>query len=319
MDVDILLQIFGATVRVATPLLLACLAGLYSERSGIVDIGLEGKMLIASFAAAASAYMFGNPWIGLLVGVLSSLSFAALHGFAAVTLRGNQMIVGVAINMLAVGIAYLLGDMLFQSAGSSPSLSQSQRFLPVKLPFHDELGGFYQQVISGQSILVYIAMLAVPLTWFVLFRTRFGLRIRAVGEAPHAVDTAGISVPRLRFTALLIGGTLCGIAGTFLSISQSAGYTDSMTANRGFVALAALIFAKWRPFHALGACLLFGFVEALGYQLQGNLEFESRAVKTVVEFVESTIPYILTVLILAGFVGRATPPASIGVPYVKGR
>lgn len=319
MEIDIILQVLGATIRVATPLLLACLAGLFSERSGVVDIGLEGKMLIAAFAAAASAYAFGSPWAGLIVAIGASVSFAIIHGLASVTLHGNQMIVGVAINMLAVGVAYLLGDTLFGVAGSSPGLSQAQRFTGIDLPFHDYLGGFYQQVISGQSLLVYVAILAVPLSWFVLFRTRFGLRLRAVGEAPHAVDTAGISVSRLRFSALMIGGVLCGIAGTFLSVSQSGGYTDGMTANRGFVALAALIFAKWRPVPALWACLLFGFVEALGYQLEGNIEFHSRALKTIVEFVESSVPYILTVLILAGFVGRATPPASVGVPYVKGR
>lgn len=319
MEFDIVFQILGATIRLATPLLLACLAGLYSERSGVVDIGLEGKMLIAAFAAAASAYALGSPWAGLLVAIGASVGFAIIHGLASITFHGNQMIVGVAINMLAVGVAYLLGDTLFGLAGSSPSLGQSQRFTGIELPLHNHLGKLYQQVISGQSILVYIAALAVPLTWFVLYRTKFGLRLRAVGEAPHAVDTAGINVSRLRFSALIIGGVLCGIAGTFLAISQSGGYTDGMTANRGFVALAALIFAKWRPVPALWACLLFGFVEALGYQFEGNIEFHSRALKTIVEFVESSVPYILTVLILAGFVGRAVPPASVGVPYTKGR
>lgn len=319
MDVEIVYQVLGATVRVATPLLMACLAGMYAERSGVLDIGLEGKMLIAAFAAAAASYTFDSPLLGLIVAIFASVSFALIQGLASVTLRGNQMIVGVSINMLAVGVAYLLGDALFGMAGGSPSLGATQRFTGVELPFHNDLGGFYRQVISGQSILVYLAFLVVPLSWFTLFRTRFGLRLRAVGEAPHAVDAAGISVPKLRYSALIIGGVLCAVAGAFLSVSQAGGYSDSMTANRGFVALAALIFAKWRPVPALWVCLLFGFVEALGYQFEGNIEFHSLALKTLVEFVESSVPYILTVLVLAGFVGRATPPASVGVPYVKGR
>ncbi|MFK7902419.1 MAG: ABC transporter permease [Nitratireductor sp.] len=319
MDIDIIIQVLGATLRVATPLLLACLAGLYAERSGVVDIGLEGKMLIAAFAAAAAASIYSSAWMGLFIGILASVSFAIIHGFSAIVLRGNQMIVGVALNMLAIGIAFLLGDTLFNTAGSSPGLSAHERFGGVQLPFHNDLGSFYASVISGQSLLVYVALACVPLTYFVMYYTRFGLRLRAVGEAPHAVDTAGISVAKLRFSALIIGGILCGIGGTFLSIAQSAGYNDGMTANRGFIALAALIFAKWRPVQALGACLLFGFVEAAGYQIQGNIEFESAVLKTIVEFVESSIPYLLTVFILAGFVGKATPPAAAGVPYVKGR
>lgn len=319
MDVDIIIQILGATLRVATPILLACLAGLYSERSGIIDIGLDGKMLVAAFASAATAALVGNIWIALLVAVLASSGFALIHGLASITLRGNQLISGVAINMLALGVTYLLGQTIFGTGGQTPGLSADQRFLGIELPFHNQLGGVYQQVISGQSVIVYLALALVPLTWWVLYRTRYGLRLRAVGDAPSAVDTAGISVTRLRYSAVLIGGVLCGVAGTYLATAQAAGFTDGMTANRGFIALAALIFAKWRPYPALGACLLFGFVEAVGYQIHGNLHFDSRVLAALVEFLESSLPYILTIVILAGFVGKATPPAAGGIPYTKER
>ncbi|MBB5223399.1 simple sugar transport system permease protein [Amaricoccus macauensis] len=319
MDFDILIQILGATLRVATPILLACLAGLYSERSGIIDIGLDGKMLIAAFASAATAAVVGNVWVALGVAVLASSALALIQGLAAITLRGNQLISGAAINMLALGTAYLLSQTMFGTGGQTPGLGPDQRFMGIELPFHDALGGFYQQVVSGQSVIVYFALATVPLTWWVLYRTRFGLRLRAVGEAPNAVDSAGISVARLRYSAVLIAGALCGVAGAYLATAQAAAYTDGMTANRGFIALAALIFAKWRPYPALGACLLFGFVEAVGYQVQGNLNVDSRVLATLVDFLESSLPYILTVVILAGFVGKATPPAAGGVPYVKER
>ncbi|WP_324762937.1 ABC transporter permease [Sinorhizobium meliloti] len=319
MDLDILIQILGATLRVATPVLLACLAGLYSERSGIIDIGLDGKMLIAAFASAATAAIVGNVWVALLAAVAASSALGLIHGFASISLRGNQLISGAAINMLALGTAFLLSQTMFGTGGQTPGLSADQRLLGIQLPFHSELGTFYQQVISGHSVIVYLTLLLVPLTWLILYRTRYGLRLRAVGEAPNAVDTAGISVSRLRYSAALIAGVLCGVAGAYLATAQAAGYTDGMTANRGFIALAALIFAKWRPYPALGACLLFGFVEAAGYQLHGNLRFESRELATVVEFLESSLPYILTVVILAGFVGRATPPAAGGIPYAKER
>ncbi|ASM71251.1 MULTISPECIES: ABC transporter permease [Roseobacteraceae] len=322
MDFLTLIQLLDSTVRLATPLLLACLAGLFSERAGIFDIGLEGKMLAAAFFSAAVAAVTGSVWLGLLAGIAASLMLSALHGVAAITFRGNQLISGVAINFLAAGLTVLIAQSWFQQGGRTPSLIGGGRFTPITLPFAEALadvpvlGPIYAELISGHSILVYMAFAAVPLTWFVLFRTRFGLRLRAVGENPAAVDTAGVSVVGLRYAAIAICGVLCGIAGAYLSTALQAGFVKDMSAGRGYIALAALIFAKWRPWYALYATLLFGLFGALetrpdvitaltGLRVQGQLL--------------GALPYIMTVIILAGFVGRATPPRAGGEPYVKER
>ena len=321
MDVDTLIQLGGSSLRLAAPLLLACLAGLFSERSGIFDIGLEGKMLASAFAAGAVAAVTGSAWIGLLAGMSASVALALLHGLASITFRGNQLISGVAINFLASGLTALIGQNWFGMGGQTPQLPPGSRFMPIELPFAEALGQvpilgpLYEQLLSGQNLLVYVAIACVPLTWYVLFRTRFGLRLRAVGENPEAVDTAGISVTRLRYSAVVICGILCGIAGVYLSTGQSAGFVRDMTAGKGFIALAALIFAKWRPWPALFACLLFGFLEAVAIRYQG---LSIGEVTIPVQFMQA-LPYVLTVVILAGFVGKAIPPRAGGVPYVKER
>jgi general nucleoside transport system permease protein len=321
MEFEALLQLAGSSLRLATPLLLACLAGLFSERAGIFDIGLEGKMLAAAFAAGAFAAVTGSAWIGLLAGILASSALAALHGLASITLKGNQLISGVAINFLASGLTALIGQNWFGLGGQTPQLTGAQRFLPLRWPFVDSIGAIpiigpiYQHLISGHNILVYLALLAVPTTWWVLFRTRFGLRLRAVGENPGAVDTAGVSVVRLRYAAVMIAGLLCGIAGAYLSTGMAAGFNRDMTAGKGFIALAALIFAKWRPWPALGACLLFGALEAIAIRYQ-TIRISDFVVP--VQFMQA-LPYIITVVILAGFVGKAIPPKAGGRPYVKER
>ncbi len=321
MDYMTLLQLLDSTVRLATPLLLACLAGLYSERAGIFDIGLEGKMLAAAFFSAAFAYTTGSVWIGLLAGIAASLILSAVHGLASITFRGNQLISGVAINFLAAGMTVLVAQNWFKQGGRTPSLIGGARFEPITLPFAEALkdvpvlGPLYYELISGHSILVYIAFALVPLTWWVLFRTRFGLRLRAVGENPAAVDTAGVSVIGLRFAAVAICGVLCGIAGAYLATALQAGFVKDMTAGRGFIALAALIFAKWRPWHALGACLLFGLLQAIALRYQ-NIDLGGIVIPVQVM---DALPYILTVVILAGFVGKAIPPRAGGEPYVKER
>ena len=321
MDFGTIIQILDSTVRLATPLLLACLAGLFSERAGIFDIGLEGKMLISAFFSAAIAAVTGNVWLGLMAGIAASLVLSAIHGLASITFRGNQLISGVALNVLAAGITVLIAQAWFQQGGRTPSLSGDARFSPLEWPLAGVLDGVpvvgpvYSEIVSGHTILVYVAMLAVPITWWVLFRTRFGLRLRAVGENPAAVDTAGISVVRLRYTAVAICGLLTGLAGAYLATGLAAGFVKDMSAGRGFIALAALIFAKWRPWPALGACLLFGFLEAVGNRYP-NLEVVG--VTLPVQFMQA-LPYILTVVILAGFVGRAIPPRAGGEPYVKER
>lgn len=321
MDITSFFQILDSTLRLATPLLLACLAGLFSERAGVLDIGLEGKMLAAAFLSAAVAAVTLNPWLGLIAGIGASLVMALIHGLAAITFRGNQLISGVAINFLASGLTVLIGQYWFALGGLTPALLQGGRFGAVTLPFADQLaelpviGPFYAEVISGHTALGYLAFLMVPLTAWLLYRTRFGLRLRAVGENPAAVDTAGVSVAGLRYAAVLICGVLCGMAGAYLATALSAGFVKEMTAGRGYIALAALIFAKWRPWQALGATLLFGLLEALANRYQ-NLDL--GGVVLPVQLMQA-LPYVLTVVILAGFVGRAIPPRAGGQPYVKER
>lgn len=322
MDYATLLQIFDSTLRLATPLLLACLAGLFSERSGIFDIGLEGKMLAAAMASGAVAFLTGSVWVGLLAGIGASMLFALIHGVASITFRGNQLISGVALNFLASGLTVLIAQALFAQGGRTPPLEGAARFNPITLPFAEALQGvpilgpLYYEVISGHSLLVYVAIAMVPLSWWVLNRTRFGLRLRAVGENPAAVDTAGVSVVGLRFAAVAITGILCGLAGAYMATALQAGFGREMTAGRGYIALAALIFAKWRPVPALWACLLFGFFQALA--LRPDVVESVVQVKVPVPLLDA-LPYILTVIVLAGFIGKAIPPRAGGEPYVKER
>jgi simple sugar transport system permease protein len=322
MDYATLLQILDSTLRLGTPLLLACLAGLFSERAGIFDIGLEGKMLMAAMASGAVAALSGSVWIGLCAGIGASLILAGIHGLASITFRGNQLISGVALNFIASGITVLVAQALFGQGGRTPPLQGAARFNPIDLPFAEALSGvpvlgpFYAEVLSGHSILVYAALAAVPASWWLLYRTRFGLRLRAVGENPAAVDTAGVSVVGLRFAAVAITGVLCGIAGAYMATALQAGFGREMTAGRGYIALAALIFAKWRPWSALGATMLFGFFQALA--LRPDVVEGVVGRKVPVSLLDA-LPYILTVLVLAGFVGKAIPPRAGGEPYVKER
>ena len=301
MDLGTVVIVLDSALRLSIPLLAACLAGLWSERSGVVDIGLEGKMLIAAFAAAVASYATGSAWIGLAAGIAASVAFSLVHGFASISQRGNQIVSGVAINMLAAGLTAIVGNAWYGEGGRTPPLEGAQRF---------------GDALFGHSILVYLALLAVPLTWFVLSKTRFGLRLRAVGENPAAVDTAGISVTGLRYAAIVIAGILCGLAGTYLSLGQSAGFLTNMTAGKGFIALAALIFAKWRAWPALGACFLFGLLDAVAIRLQG---ISLPGIGQVPVQAIQALPYLMTVVLLAGVIGTAIPPRASGIPYVKER
>ncbi|XDZ64870.1 ABC transporter permease [Alphaproteobacteria bacterium LSUCC0684] len=311
-----------ATLRVATPLIFCAMAGLFSERSGIIDISLEGKMLMSAFTAASVAAMTGSPWLGLISAIVVSVSFSLVHGFACITHKGNQVISGLAINILASGLTVTIGIALFAQGGQTPFLKASERFAPLILPFADMLrsipgiGVIYAEVISGHNLLVWLALLSVLVTGYVLARTRFGLWLRAVGEKPEAVDTAGISVVWLRYQAVIIAGILCGMAGAYLSIAHGAGFVREMTAGKGYIALAAMIFGNWRPLPALMACLMFGFLDALAARLQG---VELPGIGLVPTDLILVLPYVLTVVLLAGFIGKATPPRAIGVPYVKER
>tara|TARA_R110002096_G_scaffold136122_7_gene288466 strand:+ start:4315 stop:5283 length:969 start_codon:yes stop_codon:yes gene_type:complete len=322
MDYETLMQIFASTLRLGTPLLLAGLAGLYSERAGIFDIGLEGKMLMAAMSAGAVAALTGSAWLGLAAGIGGSLLFALAHGLASITFRGNQLISGVALNFVASGITVLVAQSLFRQGGRTPALSGAARFNPITLPGAETLGNipllgpFYRDVLSGNTALVYIALLAVPVTAWVMYQTRYGLRLRAVGENPASVDTVGVSVTRLRYSAVLVTGVLCGLAGAYMATSLQAGFGREMTAGRGYIALAALIFAKWRPWYVLMATMLFGLLQALSLRadvLERILQFKLPGAAL------DALPYILTVIVLAGFIGKAVPPRAGGEPYVKER
>jgi len=311
-----------ATLRVSAPLILAAMAGLFSERSGIVDISLEGKMLAGAFIAGSVAATTGSVWLALLAAIAASVALGLVHGFACITHRGDQVVSGLAINILASGLTVVLGIAWFARGGQTPSLARDARFLPIELPFADAasaipvVGRFYADVVSGHNVLVYIAFLSVALTWWVVYRTRFGLRLRAVGENPLAVDTAGLSVSGLRYASVALCGALCGVAGAYLSTAQNASFVREMTAGQGYIALAALIFGKWRPLPAMLACLMFGFLDAIAIRLQGVVlpgigEVPVQAIQA--------LPYVLTVVLLAGFIGKAVAPKAVGVPFVKER
>lgn len=320
MDFAIFLEILSSTIRMSVPLILACLAGLWSERSGIVDIGLEGKILTGAFAAACASYYFQSPWAGLFFAIIISILMSLIHGYASITQRGNQVVSGVAINMLALGLTSVIGNSWFKQGGRTPALGDATRFLPIAFPGRESLFatpvlGPISKIFLDHSVLTYFAIALVPLTAWALAKTRFGLRLRAVGENPQAVDTAGISVARLRYKAVIIAGILCGIAGAYLSTSLSASFVRDMSAGRGFMALTALIFANWRAWPALYACLLFGFLQAIANFMQGVQLFGFEIPVQVF----NALPYVMTVILLAGFIGKSVPPRASGTPYTKDR
>ena len=317
----LIVLLLAATIRGATPLLLAALGGMFSERAGVIDLGLEGKMLGAAFASAAVAAVTGSAWAGLGAGILVAVALALLIGFAGITQRGNQVVAAMAVNIMVAGLGPSLALAWFGLGGQTPQLNApGQRFLEITWPWAERAraapvpGLLYAELVSGHSLLVYLAAALVPAAAWVLQRTRFGLRLRAVGENPAAVDTAGLSVNGLRYRAVLISGVLCGVAGAYLSTAASSGFVRDMTAGKGYLALAALIFGKWRPYPTLGACLLFAFTDALAARLQGVALPVVGVIP--VQFILA-LPYVLTVLLLAGFVGKAVAPKAIGVPYAK--
>ena len=315
-----ILAVLDGTARLAAPLILCAMAGLVSERSGIVDIGLEGKLLAGAFAAAAVATLTGSPWAGLAAALAASVMLALVHGFACITHRGEQIVSGVAVNILALGMTVVIANALFRHGGHTPALGPGERFSPISLPLAEPLrevpllGPLYAELVSGHNLLVYAAFLSVPLIWWLVWRTRFGLRLRAAGEMPEAVDSAGVSVPALRYRGILIAGLLCGLAGAYLSIAHGAGFVREMSAGKGFLALAALIFGRWRPLPVLFACLLFGLLDTVAPRLQG---VDLPLVGPVPVALVSVLPYAMTVVLLAGFFGRAIPPRALGRPFVK--
>jgi len=286
----IVLILLLSAIRLTTPLLLAALGGLYSERSGVINIALEGLLLAGAFTAATVTHYSNNPWIGLAAAILAGMLVALIHGVACIKFKADQVVSGTAINILFLGVPALLSGALFESTGATPQLPRSQL-----MPYTP----------------IFLAFALVPVTWYVLNRTPFGLRLRAVGENPEAADTAGVDVARVRFAAVMLSGALAAIGGAYLSIGQSSLFARNMSAGRGFIALAALIFGKWRPVQTMLACLLFGFAEALSIQMQGVSQVP-------VQFIQ-IVPYVLTIVVLAGFIGHSRAPRALGIPYQEKR
>jgi simple sugar transport system permease protein len=320
MDEALLGAMLASTLRLATPLIFCALAGLLSERSGVVDIALEGKMLLAAFAAGATGAVYGSTSLALLAAMAVAISMSLVHGLACVSHKGDQVVSGVAINIIAAGLTAVLGAAWFHQGGQTPPVGPEVR-IQTLLPAVSEwakpvLGSVIGDGMLGHNALVYLGLLLVPVVWWGVFKTRFGLRLRAVGENPQMVDAAGVSVTRLRYTALTLNGLLCGLAGSYLVLAQSASFSQNMTAGRGFMALAALIFGRWHPARALWACLLFGFLDAAAIRLQG---VALPGVGEVPVQAIQALPYVLTVVLLAGFIGTAVAPKALGIPYAKER
>ncbi len=322
MNEELIAAVLGSTLRVATPLILCALAGLLAEGAGVADIGLEGKMLSGAFAAGAVGATSGSVTLALLAAMSAGVLLSWLQAFACVSHRGDQIVCGFAINLIAGGLTAVLGVAWFHGGGETPQLADSVR-LHALWPHAAEacrrvplIGALLGEGLLSQHALVYAALVLVGAVWWLLHRTRFGLRLRAVGENPAVIDAAGLSVKRLRYTALTLNGMLCGLAGSDLVLAQSTSFSPAMTAGRGFMALAALIFGQWRPVPTLGACLLFGFLDAVAIRLQGISipglgEIPVQAIQA--------LPYLLTVILLAAFFRQSSAPAALGKPYVGGR
>jgi simple sugar transport system permease protein len=299
------LSLIASTIRLATPLVLAALGGLFSERSGVINIALEGKMLAGAFTAAAVTHAAetslglgtASPWVGLLAGMMAGLLIAVIYADRCIKFKADQVVSGAAINILMIGMPGFLSGAFFLSSGSTPQVPKDH-LLPQS------------PVVVAIAILVLVAVI-----WYVVYNTPFGLRLRSVGENPEAADAAGVSVSKIRYWGVLLAGMLAGIGGAYLSIGQSSLFTRNMTAGRGFIALAALIFGKWKPVPTLLACLLFGFTEAVSIQMQGVIKLPSGE-DIPVQFIQM-VPYVLTIVVLAGFIGSSRPPRALGIPYQK--
>ncbi|MGE3467795.1 MAG: ABC transporter permease [Pyrinomonadaceae bacterium] len=296
-----LLILLFSSIRLATPLIFAALGGMFSERAGVINIALEGLMLAGAFTAAVATYELQNPYIGFVCGMAVGALVAFVFAVAVIKFEADQVVTGFAISLLMLGLPAVISSRLYDSAGSTQQIAQ-EFLLPD-----------YFNRVSLASIL---AFALVPICWYVLYKTPFGLRIRATGENPAAADAAGVNVIRLRYIAVVLSGVLAAAGGAYLSIGQSSLFTRGMTAGRGYIALAALILAKWKPIPVLLACLFFGFTEAVSIQMQGVIKMPSGE-DVPVQFIQ-IIPYVLTIIVLAGFIGLSRAPKALGIPYRKG-
>ncbi|MGE5527667.1 MAG: ABC transporter permease [Patescibacteria group bacterium] len=322
--------ILASTLRMSTPLTLTALGGMFSERTGVVNVGLEGIMLMGAFSAMAGSYLTGQPWLGFLLGTIVGGVFALIHAVASIHLRGNQVVSGMALNVLAMALTGFLLRRLFQHAGHSPQVASlpEWNFLPVfglcdGVPIlRNVLGSesIVAQVIGRGTPPIYLCLILVVASHYVLFHTPLGMRLRAVGEHPEAAESLGISVYGLRYLGVILSGLLGGMGGATLSVGLLNSFGENMTTGRGFIALAAMNFGKWRPYGALRACLIFGFFVAFEMQAQSLASLSVffpwlKVFSLIPREVFLGLPYVATILILAGFIGRSTPPAASGLPY----
>ena len=308
------ISLLFSTIRLATPLVLAAIGGLYSERSGVINIALEGLMLAGAFTAASITYYAHSPWVGMGAAIVAGALVAMIIALACIRFKADQVVTGTGINIMLIGLPAVLSGALFLSSGSTPQIPR-ENLLPALYRFFPFLPPW--RVLTDVSVISVLALIVVVVTAYILYRTPFGLRLRAVGENPEAADAAGVSVNRIRYLGVVLSGALAGLGGAYLSIGQSSLFTRNMAAGRGFIALAALIFGKWRPVQTMLACLLFGFADALTIQMQGVAKLPSGE-DIPVQFIQM-IPYVVTIVVLAGFIGQSRAPRAIGIPYEKER
>ncbi|MPQ59570.1 MULTISPECIES: ABC transporter permease [Duganella] len=314
-------SILVSTVRNAPVLIFAGMAGLFAERSGVIDIGLEGKILASAFVSAAVAYITQNPWNGIAAGMLVSILLATLQAYVAITQKGNQLVAGIAINIAMSGLTFVVAQYIFQQGGRTPDIGSARLFdvvLPGTAAIRDVpfIGWVYAHLIGGHSVLVYLAFALVPLVHWLLYHTRFGLRLRACGENPHAADAAGVNVARQRYITMIVAGVLCSFSGAYLSIVQSGFFLRDMSAGAGYLALTAMVFGNWRPLYTFLGCLMFGFFAAVQIQIEGvDLPVVGRLPGSLIQMV----PYVVTVIVLAGLMAKSVAPKALGTPFVKSR
>jgi general nucleoside transport system permease protein len=314
-DVFVWSALTAATLRFATPLTFAAIGGMFSERSGVVNIGLEGMMLMGAFFGAWGADKTSS-WVGgLALGILAGGALAFVHAIFSIHLRADQIVSGTAVNFLALGVTGYVYNDVYGNNGTPndlPAIPDVNIGFLSHIPPHG-LGNFLDGAFGSLNLMIWIALLLLPVSYIVMFRTAIGLRIRSVGEHPRAADTVGISVYGVRYASVTLSGMLAALGGVFLSLGFVNSFTENMTAGRGFIALAALIFGGWRPFGAFAACVLFGFSSALAQRLPDLSTSESAAWPVLFQ----TLPYVLTLIAVAGIIGRSIPPAAVGRPYKK--
>lgn len=314
-------SILVATIRNAPVLLFAAFAGVFAERSGVIDLALEGKMLAAAFASAAVTFTTQNPYIGVLAGIFAATLISLLQAYVAINQKGNQLVFGIAINIAVSGLTFVLAQYFFQLGGRSPDLGAA-RFPVLNFPFAEWWSGIaplnwlFGKFLGGHTFLVYLAFALIPFIHWLVKHSRFGLRLRAVGDNPHAADAAGINVAQTRYLALLIGGVLCSFSGTYLAIVQSGFFLRDMSAGNGFLALTALVFGNWRPLQTAAGCLMFGFFAALQIQMEG---VAFPGIGTIPGSLIQMLPYVVTVIVLAGVMAKSVAPKALGKPFIKSR